>query len=133
MDEAERDIFLNTIRINPFTGRSEYWVLDGRDPKPATLTEWSKFYEEKNRHVAKSYYQRHGKRIWVSTVFLGLDHGFDGVPLFFETMVFEVAGTKLGHDIYCDRYSTYDEAKEGHQQMLYKAKVEYLGVKPKFT
>jgi hypothetical protein len=47
----------------------------------------------------------------VSTVFLGLDHGFgySGLPILFETMIF---GGQ--HDGYQTRYCTKQEALEGH-------------------
>jgi hypothetical protein len=47
----------------------------------------------------------------VSTVFLGLDHGFfpDEPPMVFETMIF---GGPLAD--YCQRYSTLLDAKFGH-------------------
>ncbi len=63
------------------------------------------------------------KRIWprtqVSTIFIGLNHAFptpDGrppKPLWFETMVF--GGVFHGCQY---RYSTYQEALEGHQQTV---------------
>lgn len=46
----------------------------------------------------------------ISTIFLGMDHGFFGEPLLFETMIF---GGK--HDNYRERYSTYAQAEAGHQ------------------
>lgn len=50
----------------------------------------------------------------VSTVFLGLDHQYgDGPPLLFETMVF---GGPLDHEM--NRYSTWNEAEKGHQEMV---------------
>jgi hypothetical protein len=51
----------------------------------------------------------------ISTVFLALDHNWDpgGEPLLFETMIFE--GPYHG-DMW--RYSTYDEAKEGHDRIV---------------
>jgi len=52
--------------------------------------------------------------VQVSTVFLGLDHGYgDGPPVVFETMVF---GGKYSDEMW--RYATYDEAEAGHQRML---------------
>ncbi len=59
------------------------------------------------------------KEYQVSTVFLVLDHGFDesGPPLVFETMVFPY-NTRLDED--CERYSTWEEAKEGHKRMCEK-------------
>lgn len=51
------------------------------------------------------------KTLDVSTVWLGLNHGFgDSPPLIFETMVF--GDDSL--DLSCGRYSTEDEAKKGH-------------------
>ncbi len=50
----------------------------------------------------------------VSTVWLGIDHQWgDGPPLIFETLVF---GGK--HDQHMERYSTEDEAKEGHKRVV---------------
>jgi hypothetical protein len=52
--------------------------------------------------------------ISVSTVFLGLDHSFGrGPPLVFETMVFD---DYLTGD--CWRWSTWDEAVEGHNRAV---------------
>lgn len=48
--------------------------------------------------------------IQISTVWLGLDHQYgDGPPLIFETMQF--GGND---DQECERYSTIEEAKAGH-------------------
>jgi len=47
----------------------------------------------------------------VSTVFIGLDHGWgEGPPILFETMIF---GGK--HDQFQERYPTWDEAVAGHE------------------
>ena len=53
----------------------------------------------------------------VSTVFLGMDHGFGGKPLIFETMVFS---KNVAMDGDMDRYSTEEEAKTGHDKMVKK-------------
>lgn len=50
--------------------------------------------------------------VWISTVFLGMDHAYDGPPMLFETMVF---GGPLDEEM--DRYSTRDEALRGHARM----------------
>jgi hypothetical protein len=51
-------------------------------------------------------------KVYVSTVFLGLDHSFgEGPPQLFETMIF---GGE--HDEYQERYSTWDEAEAGHKK-----------------
>lgn len=50
----------------------------------------------------------------VSTVFLGLDHQFGrGAPLLFETMIF--GGARDGDQF---RYSTWDEAEDGHAKVV---------------
>lgn len=53
----------------------------------------------------------------VSTVHLVLDHSFEGgPPLIFETMVFPSEENFTEMD--CARYSTLDEARRGHEQMV---------------
>jgi hypothetical protein len=51
----------------------------------------------------------------VSTVFLVIDHGFgaDGPPVLYETMIF--GGQYNG---WCDRYTTEDDARFGHQMVV---------------
>ena len=62
--------------------------------------------------------------VLISTVFLGLDHGFEqGHPLWFETLVF---GGKL--DMEMERYETLEEAMAGHERMV--AKVRECEVQP---
>lgn len=67
--------------------------------------------------------------VTVSTVFLGLDHGWEKKPLLFETMIFgdkdkllDLGGgrkrwvrSEMG---YACRYTTYVEAEEGHRQAV---------------
>ena len=53
----------------------------------------------------------------VSTVFLGLDHGFRGKPILFETLVMGGPCDQDG-----DRYSTWAEAEEGHARFLLKVR-----------
>jgi hypothetical protein len=57
--------------------------------------------------------------IRISTVFLGIDHNFNGgPPLIFETMAFD---DEVGFaDLECERYSTWDEAEVGHKAMVDK-------------
>ena len=58
------------------------------------------------------------KKIRVSTVFLGLDHAWNGAtPLLWETMIF---GGK--HDDYQERYTSYEDAVEGHKRAVKLAK-----------
>lgn len=85
------------------------YILNGKTPVECNdLMEWAKQMEVKNRIVEQSQFGD----VKVSTVFLGLDHSFGyGEPLLFETMIF---GGE--HDQYQDRYSTWDEAVEGHKK-----------------
>lgn len=52
----------------------------------------------------------------VSTVFLQLDHNWEptGSPILFETMIF---GGEYDQDMW--RYSTWQEAKEGHDKIVH--------------
>jgi len=57
----------------------------------------------------------------VSTVWLGLDHSLGRGPLLiFETMVFASpeCADDFALDLTCDRYSTEDQAVQGHQDMV---------------
>lgn len=51
----------------------------------------------------------------VSTVCLGMDHGFGGPPLWFETLV----GGPDREEI--ERYATWDEAAQGHERWCQRA------------
>lgn len=89
---------------------SDLYILDtdGRTPKKIdSVYDWGKAREKQNRIVAKTLI----REVKVSTVFLGLDHGFinAGHPILFETMVF---GGE--HDGFMNRYSTWEEAEKGH-------------------
>lgn len=55
---------------------------------------------------------------WISTVLLGIDHSFSGggPPLIFETMVFRGSAS----DLDMDRYSTEEQALQGHDAMVRK-------------
>ena len=78
--------------------------------------EWARWMEKAKRHVAKTTI---GK-VWVSTVFLGLDHQWgQGKPILFETMVF---GGKLDQEQ--QRYCTWTEAVKGHKAMVKRVKAE---------
>lgn len=62
-----------------------------------------------------------GVDVTVSTVFLGINHQFreGGRPILFESMIFD--GERAGWD---RRYSTYQEALEGHKHAIRVAKGE---------
>ena len=91
-----------------------YWILEGHNiVHEPDLLKWGKWMETADRHVALT--ERDDVRI--STVFLGLDHSLwdGGPPILFETMVF-INGD--GGEM--ERYATWDEAVEGHANMVAK-------------
>ena len=89
---------------------SDKFILKGHMAVPANLMTWARWFETADRKVAND---RIGD-IRVSTVFLGVDHNFDGgPPLLFETMIF--GGP---HDEYQEWYSTWEEAEAGHATAL---------------
>ena len=84
-----------------------YYKLDeNKKAIECSRQEWAEYLENNrvNKHVADEECLNHR----ISTIFLGLDHQFDdGPPLIFETMIFP-------NEIYCERYTTWDEAVAGH-------------------
>ena len=62
----------------------------------------------------KTVRKTHVGEAHVSTVFMAIDHQFgDGPPLLFETMIF--GGDSSDHQ---QRYPTWDEAAEGHDEAV---------------
>ena len=81
------------------------------------MMEWANLLENKDYKIIKQEELSNGK--WVSTVWLGLNHNFGtGKPLIFETMVFPNEGDFSDVDV--ERYSTLEEAEEGHQELVEK-------------
>ena len=92
------------------------WIFD---PETKThyetndLIEWATWFEGEDRYLFKTEMDGY----FVSTVFLGINHGLDdGAPLLYETMVFSADGFEdMGLTM---RYATYDEASTGHSQAV---------------
>lgn len=104
------------------------YVLDEnkRPVHPKTMDEYNELMwgkDRANKVVAKDTHDN----FYISTVFLGMDHGFGSPPQFFETMVFDQTGetsynnNKL-NEIFMDRYETWEQAEEGHRRILDKVK-----------
>jgi hypothetical protein len=89
------------------------YILVGHEPVPEPdLMAWSMWMENADRHLRDT--ARDDVRI--STVFLGLDHGFgDGRPVLFETMLF-VNGSEAG----VEHYRTWAAAAAGHARWVNK-------------
>lgn len=69
-------------------------------------------YDEEKRVVNQEYIRHNGKRFFISTVDIGIDMSITGnPPLYYETMVFPA---RQWDAVFCKRYSTRDEAAEGH-------------------
>ena len=91
-----------------------WYTLDNNN-KPiaaASVIEAAKWLDENlERKVVKQDYIGD---IFVSTVFLGLDHAWNSdIPLLWETMIF---GGE--HDQYQERYTSHEDALEGHKTAL---------------
>jgi hypothetical protein len=90
-----------------------YYDWDGQ---PITMEQWSALRKAGGIHVGLT---RLGQLGDVSTVWLGLDHGYpapwgnDERPVIFETMVF--GGPLAGEMV---RYTSREEAKFGHDFMV---------------
>ena len=81
------------------------------------LMKWAEWMETADRTVSKTTIDN----ILVSTIFLGLDHNFQGAgrpPILYETMVF-VDG-KDDNDIseLQQRWLTWGQAKRGHEDIV---------------
>jgi len=92
---------------------SQFYILEGKTPRPVTIEE----YVELEGFCSKSIkYTDLPNNVLVSTVFLGFDRQIypgAGPPILFETMIFG-----LNNEEYQERYCTYDEAIAGHQKAI---------------
>lgn len=96
----------------------DYYDRQGR---PITMEQWAELRED-HLHVAETWVGQ----LWVSTVWLGMDHGWgDGPPLIFETMVF--ARRVSYSEFLCFRYSTEAAALVGHQRAVLVAERHKYG------
>ena len=89
-----------------------YWILDkNKNAVEVDVVTWAKFFDKiENRIVEKTELNS----CEVSTVFLGLDHGFGyAKKLLFETMAF---GGPNDQEMF--RYETWDEAVAGHAKAV---------------
>ena len=83
------------------------YILRGKTPVPCDdLIEWARWMDTRENIVKQTKIGT----MFVSTVFLGLDHNFSGKgpPILFETMTF------CDDEIDCQRCSTWEQAEEQH-------------------
>lgn len=108
----------------------DHYILVGRTPVAVDLMTWANWFEQdmQNRRVAFTMIDP-DLPVYVSTVFLGLNHRFgDGEPLLFETMAFvpsdrvNLFGRTVERDehptVPQQRYATYAEAESGHAEIV---------------
>ncbi len=92
--------------------KTDLMILKNKVVTPADcLTDWAAFMENFENRRVKQTVLPSGTEI--STVFLGMNHGFGGIDRWFETMVF--GGSEDGFQA---RYVTYDEAQLGHETVV---------------
>lgn len=91
------------------------WYLENKDGthRECTIEEFVKMYDD---HSKRSIGRTQVGNLFVSTVFLGLDHSFGGPELLlYETMIF---WNGKGTDQYQERYSTRKEAGRRHKEIV---------------
>ena len=99
-----------------------------RNGDPITIEEYGRLHQDHAYVVVKQETLPNG--LWVSTVWLGLDHNHIPPPLIFETVVFpprwpskemkqlsslaDPGATDEWTELACQRYSTLQAARDGH-------------------
>ena len=101
--------------MQSFIDRPLWYTLD-EQKRPVPVYDYRNMPDRENFRVGKTLLPN---GFWVSTVFLSVDHCWDGgKPILFETMVFDrmFDRTEMGMDRYCE----WSEAEEGHKKMVAK-------------
>lgn len=98
---------------------NKWYILDNNHkPVISTGMESSEWMENNPNRKTVGYDELkdlHGDDVRVSTVFLGLDHCWNGgKPILWETMIFG----GVNDQNYQERYSSYEDALEGHQNAI---------------
>lgn len=103
--------------------RPHLYILKDHIPVPVEdVLVWGRWIEEAYTTREKIVQQDQiTPEIRISTVFLGIDHGYswmpDAIPILFETMVF---GGPFDGEI--NRYSNWVGAEAGHAKIVQKVK-----------
>ena len=83
---------------------------------------WGRWFE-KARCTGRRVRQTYINDIRVSTVFLGLDHGWgEGEPILFETMIFGILRKGVDEQLYQERCCTHRQALDMHWEAVDYAK-----------
>ena len=95
------------VKINDM----KHYLLDGKNIKEVSFRRWINDFGKIDRRIK---FTKLSKNVDISTVFLGIDHGFDDdKTVLFETMIF--GGDRDGE---CIRYSTVDNSLDGHDKVV---------------
>lgn len=103
---------------------------DMREDKAAFLAAmraWEADRKAGRHRIGHTRVHHRGAHLTVSTVLLGLDHGMDGLPRLFETMVF--AGETMA-DVATFRYATKNAARHGHATIVAHLRACYAELRP---
>lgn len=74
-------------------------------------------YDHEKRIVKQETVKYKGNKYLISTVDLGIDHGYgNNTGIFWETMVFNADNLTWG-DLHCDRYKSREDAANGHERI----------------
>lgn len=114
------------------------WILnDNNEPvQEPDLLKWGQWFQHnRERRIIK---QEETKFYYVSTVFLALDHNWQGgPPILFETMTFErehvikpemkafghvLPPMRIREEVACERWTTWDQAVAGHNATVDRIK-----------
>jgi len=104
------------VKLEAIFGRPMHFDIDGT---PITWTEWMRLFSLglDYKRVAFTRIRRIGKRRWtrcrVSTVWLGLDHGYGADPVIFETLIF---GGPMDGCMW--RYTSRQHAEDYHPKVV---------------
>lgn len=95
--------------------------LKGKPVEEPDFAKWAKWYENNTKKRIVKQTTVANKTV-ISTVFLGLDHRWngDGLPILWETLVFTGK-----HDGYMNRYTSLEQAKAGHKRIVRMIEKEY--------
>lgn len=100
------------------SGRYVLTDADEPTPGPEDVNEWAAIWDIQRKAGRFRVAETTIGKIWVSTVFLFVDHQFDkGAPLLYETMVF-CQDIKHAMDEHTERYATRENALAGHERIV---------------
>lgn len=97
--------------------RHDAGIYYDRDGQAITLERYAELFGNDGDDDYKRVAQDDVGELWVSTVWLGIDHAFgDGPPIIFETMIFRDGD--FGRDLAMWRYTTETAALAGHDRVV---------------